>query len=261
MNKSVAVTLWCVLTMAVLALAGCSAVNDDGPAGGADIDEGIADAVPALIPTDFSQTYTDTDGTALVEYTCTMPQIENLDEREAWAKLNDAFQAAVEEDILELTDPETGYVKGAQEEREAFALQPAMGGFSPYAFERSYEETLNDGETLSIKTIYYMNTHGAHPNTLVDGLSFDVTGGQELSLADVLGEDWQQRIVDEVLAQTAGRLAQGDFFFEDYEDTIRTYDYEQASWYMSADGIHLVYNNYEIAPYAAGPQEFIIPTV
>lgn len=97
---------------------------------------------------------------------------------------------------------------------------------------------------------------GAHPGTYFDGITFDSTTGNEIELKDVVSD------YDRLCEVTLEKLAlceNAEGFYEDYETTVRdmfygTGQYEEPvpEFYLTAEGINIIFNEYQIGPYATG---------
>lgn len=107
-------------------------------------------------------------------------------------------------------------------------------------------------DIISVQLILSSYTGGAHPITLFSGANFDRTTGRRLELVDALR--LIGRSVDQVSAQSTSELKAKlqDAFFEEGA----TNDPENfSSFLVSADKVTFIFQQYQVAPYAAGPQE------
>ena len=95
---------------------------------------------------------------------------------------------------------------------------------------------------------------GAHPFAYQVGFSIDSTSGKVLELEDVLTD--YDAFYEEVI-RALEEQENSDYFFEDWKDTLQAEFYDdpsqQVNWVLTRDGISVWFNQYEIAPYAAGP--------
>ena len=95
---------------------------------------------------------------------------------------------------------------------------------------------------------------GAHPFAYQVGFSIDSTSGKVLELEDVLTD--YDAFYEEVI-RALEEHENSDYFFEDWKDTLKAEFYDdpsqQVNWVLTRDGISVWFNQYEIAPYAAGP--------
>lgn len=113
-------------------------------------------------------------------------------------------------------------------------------------------------ERLLCVTLSYVSyTGGAHPSTWRQAVSFDLSTGKTVSVTD-LATDINQ--LEEAVYQLILRQIQdsGDTsYFSDYDKTVL--DWIERSVFYNANGVTIVFNTYDIAPYSAGEQTFFIP--
>ncbi len=134
----------------------------------------------------------------------------------------------------------------------------SFGGFDmPWELYCSSEVTYANEKLFSVSLNSYRFTGGAHPNTFTSMFNFDLDGGRLLSVDDIvvdyeafkkIAEEifrFERQIDPEVPLQEAG------FFMESFQLST--------NFAFTSEGIKLYYNPYEIAPYAAGITEIIIP--
>ena len=125
-------------------------------------------------------------------------------------------------------------------------------------------EALIDGEVLyqtseiiSIAINSYLDTGGAHGNTVVRFLNFDAQTGSQLTIEDLITDLKSfKEVVEKVFKIETNTKAQEetmeDFFFGDEFQLPESIGY-------SDEGVIVLYNTYEMAAYAQGITEFTIP--
>lgn len=98
---------------------------------------------------------------------------------------------------------------------------------------------------------------GAHGGASVRSLHFDLAAGEFVTLNDLSDDPATLRaaIAENIIAQIRGGEAT-DGYFEGWEDTIRAKDDYNADF--SGNVMTVTFEQYEIAPYAAGMPEFTI---
>ena len=131
----------------------------------------------------------------------------------------------------------------------------------PWALDRNAEIVFQNSEVLSIQFNSYQNTGGAHPNSFMYYLNYDLKNRRELTLEDIIPLKNQPALLQ--IAEKTFRQAQNipdssglneqGFFFEDNQFQLAK------SFTIQKEGLLLYYNPYEIAPYAAGPIELLLP--
>ena len=122
----------------------------------------------------------------------------------------------------------------------------------PFTLDLDYIVTMDRKGYLSILTTYSSYTGGAHPNSTMEGRTFDLKENRELSLREVFNEETfdlenavAQRIADKVLEYSDEEHAQSV-----HDEAIANIDY--AGFYLTDDMVHIFYVPYQIASYAEG---------
>ncbi len=107
-------------------------------------------------------------------------------------------------------------------------------------------------DILSVKLAITQYTGGAHPMTIISGLNYDRKTGKILMLNDVLpmiGLTVAQ-VSEQAMAQLKAKL-EGSIFPEGVDTNPENY----SSFVVSADKVTFIFQPYQVAAYAAGPQE------
>ena len=107
-------------------------------------------------------------------------------------------------------------------------------------------------DIISFKLIISEYTGGAHPNSLFSGLNFDRVSGKQLFQANAF--KMIGRTVQQVSVSTTAQLKEklGDTFFAEGANTNPE---NFSSFVISADKVTFIFQPYQVAAYAAGPQE------
>lgn len=113
---------------------------------------------------------------------------------------------------------------------------------------------LNEGGLFGLQSSHFSYTGGAHGNTFIDNQTYRLDNGELLLLDSLLIPEEKASFIDfceskfreaqEISAQ--GSLEANGFWFE--KDSFRISD----NFSYSRQGLNLIYNSYEIAPYASG---------
>ena len=193
----------------------------------------------------------------------------------------DALQKALDKDnadSLELAKEEYSYnaLKNMVEENESAAV--------PFALESTVLKKRADDKVVSYLRESYSQLGGAHPSTFFTGKNYDTKTGSELTLQDVVAnyDDVYQYVLDE-LAKNEKQPENENCYFDGYEDTVKEMFYgnsdsesavtdanseetglypmpaSSVQWYLGDDGLNILFNDYDIAPYAYGPSLITIP--
>ncbi|MCQ6561305.1 PdaC/SigV domain-containing protein [Paenibacillus mendelii] len=113
-----------------------------------------------------------------------------------------------------------------------------------YEFIQNYVVTFNREGVLSIVIDQYSYTGGAHGGTFREGLTFSLKNGKRLELGDLLKAAPNYK-------QTLDRLLKERTKKEDFAiDSAGLKD--KPDFYVKEGGLAIFYQQYEIAPYAAG---------
>ncbi|SES26133.1 Protein of unknown function [Gracilibacillus ureilyticus] len=147
------------------------------------------------------------------------------------------------------------YIKEAYKADKANQKQAEKYGFEG-EYLTTYDVKYNKSPRLSILTSDYMFSGGAHGNTVVQSFNYDVEKGKRIYLTDILTTEDQMKKVQNYVWEYA--IERPDIFYPDLkkEDIQLT---KETAFYFTDDGIVLVFQQYEIAPYVSGNQEITIP--
>lgn len=94
----------------------------------------------------------------------------------------------------------------------------------------------------------------AHPNTYRLGYVYSLSSGKRLQLADLLPAGYEQQLADSVVAQIKSSGEEANYF-PDYQNLVKA-ALANENWYVKDNTICLIFNPYEIGPYAMGVVEF-----
>ena len=104
---------------------------------------------------------------------------------------------------------------------------------------------------------YYSYTGGAHGLGGSEYLTIDMTTHKVLTLSDII----EQKKLPEV-KELLWSFYTDDGRIKDEEAFTKKTDFDVSeNFYLAHDGIHFIYHVYEIASYAAGEQDLVIPWV
>ena len=210
------------------------------------------------------------DGTPLASYRFVLPVLHVL--REDGSEVE---TAATQQEEHALNAAETfnrrfgewaaarefnGLVQEAQADLD-WKREEGLPWYDGYALELDCQVYQTD-TLISILGTYYSNTGGAHPNTWQLSWNFDLTQGAFFDpefLAE--GTDLGQAVTAEIIRQANEPGEDGqipaEFYWEDYQSIA-------ANWgsyavFFHEEGMTVIFSPYELAAYAAGPQEFRMP--
>lgn len=104
------------------------------------------------------------------------------------------------------------------------------------------------------------DTGGAHPMTVRNAITYDMTTGKALNLTDILKGDQaaiEQLILDGFTAQI--KAIPEKFYPEAEKNLQEGIAAKSYGFYLTDTGLTIYFQVYDIAPYAAGFQEYTIP--
>ena len=117
-------------------------------------------------------------------------------------------------------------------------------------FNKEYKVVYADRDYLSFYTKEYSYLGGAHGNTVIRVGTISRATGRILKGGDFVA-DVKRAALKNVLYDGAVKALGGK---ENLQSEVEVVE----NFYLAKDGLHFVYNEYEIACYAAGPVEVVI---
>ena len=133
---------------------------------------------------------------------------------------------------------------------------PSAGMGSSFDVHSSLVSTA--GDLLSLKMVADEYVDGAaHPFQFTVTLNYDLAAGRELSLGDLflLGATYLDTLAAYCKTQLAGRDIDFEAFASGADPTPDNYH----NWNITSDGLLITFDEYQVAPYAAGPQTVTVP--
>jgi len=137
------------------------------------------------------------------------------------------------------------------------------GNTNAYMLQTTYSVERNDGKVLAILFTEYTDMGGAHPNSDYHTLDFLLPDGAQVFLPEIVdGQRGLKRISDLAAAGLLKSIGTGSDALSD-KDTIAMGTGPQADnfkdFVLLPDKLHVFFPPYQVAAYAAGPQEITIP--
>lgn len=130
-----------------------------------------------------------------------------------------------------------------------------------YACNYEFHPIRFDGAVASMSWMKYYDLGGAHPSTYNAYYNFDTQTGKQLALSDVVKD--MDGFTAYVKNELAGRAAQGELFdgYEESVDNMFAGDDPDLTleWAVTEKGVSVYFEEYVIAPYAAGEIEVAVP--
>lgn len=152
-----------------------------------------------------------------------------------------------------------GIVKSAVDDFKAnLANLTATPASAASTFDLKYNLLSPPGNILSLKfdiQTYY--TGAAHPGTVSKTATFDLQQGHDLNLEDLFVPDTDY--LGAISQLCIKQLSTRDIGFEGFELGATATPGNYRNWNVTADGLTITFDEYQVAPYAAGPQTVVIP--
>lgn len=190
------------------------------------------------------------------------PQVKGAGEAVA-GNINDTVRLTLSRILLVLNQEEDS-IKSVDELADLFISSYAafLAEVPDYEMgwwiESSYEIHQNTPKLLSFELMVSSFTGGAHPIGFSETFNYALPEGRPLSLEELIIDrtGFLQLVEKEFklsreLPETANLADEGFFYGEPFA--------LPANYVFTAEGLYLIYNVYEAAPYALGPTEFLIP--
>ncbi|MCC7116904.1 MAG: DUF3298 domain-containing protein [Anaerolineales bacterium] len=174
--------------------------------------------------------------------TAQVPYIEGVNDPRV-QEFNSALKAIVESEVEAF--------KGGMAE---MPTEPLVAGSS---FNLAYELVSQKENIWSIKFNGEGYTDGAaHPYHYSITINYDLTNGRQLELAELFNADPLPTIAEYCKAE----LSKRNIGFDDgFQQGVEPIPDNYRNWNLSAEGLVITFDEYQVAPYAAGPQVVTIP--
>lgn len=153
--------------------------------------------------------------------------------------------------LNDLLDPYFTAYKAAMQEQEADGQDYTMAWY----YSRVFSVVHNNYWLFTIAHHEKSYAGGAHPNSFTNYYNFNPVTGQRLFLHSILKQGNRQKLTQIAekkfrkkmnISPTASLEDEG-FLFEDNRF------YLNENFWLDDEGLHFLYNPYEVAPYAVGP--------
>lgn len=135
---------------------------------------------------------------------------------------------------------------------------PADPNLASSSFDTTYNMLLQTGTLAAFKFDFAGYTSGAaHPYHYSTTVNYDFEQNRQLSLDELFlpGSNYLELISTYCIAQ----LSQRDIGFEASADGAQPTAQNYRNWNITSDGLMITFDEYQVAPYAAGPQLVVVP--
>lgn len=213
--------------------------------------EQVAPEVPEVIFGNYSAIFGDSSGA--IDYVlvdANLPHMESLPQihsyyQTLWEDLKAIYGLNREDAIRHKAD------------MESMGLE-----FIPWTVEIQFDVLRNDGKTLSVLREIYENLGGAHPMITYQAETFNVASQGRLLLGDLfsVAEDaYSARLQDMILTQMDQKETETGVLYYDFAREQLMTLHDPLDFALTEDCLLIFYNEYALAPHAAGPQHFYLP--
>jgi len=129
--------------------------------------------------------------------------------------------------------------------------------FHAYEALMVYKITLIHSCVISLYQDKYQYTGGAHGSTVRSSQTWLTTRGSMLRLRQLYTcpMDYQEYIFNEIIKEIQ---KDPSIYFDDYENLVKQ-TFNPRQFYCTPEGVVIYYQQYDIAPYASGIREFLLP--
>jgi len=190
------------------------------------------------------------------------PQIENLPDTLIQNKINESIRDLFLQSVFEegIYDSVEVLIRDYFNEYNSFR-KDFPDAFQQWSLERIGKVMINKHNIFSVEFSEYSYLGGAHPNTYISFVNFDLRSGEEIKLNHLFkdnSENELNKIAEKEfrLLKELGKdedLAQAGYWFE--ENKFKLND----NFLITDSSLVFFYNNYEITAYTFGPTELVIP--
>jgi len=174
---------------------------------------------------------------------------------------NENVQNVINDELSKRYHNYFAWITEQEQEAQDFVMDMAFGEYLQKGGTFNFEQTIvgsNCAENL-LSVIYeeYSYTMGAHGNTSRFALSFSLEDGHLLNSAELFENGWKENIAELINEQILLRSdILPEMLFENYRDYLKQVSMDRI--YFARDGLHVIYDTYVLAPYAAGILEFTL---
>lgn len=127
------------------------------------------------------------------------------------------------------------------------------------SFDAKYTLISQNGGYWSLKFDFSGYTDGAaHPYHYSLTLNYDLEQGNKLSLGELFPKD--SNYLEVIARHCIAELSKRDIgFYGGFQQGAEPIPDNYRNWNIAPDGILITFNEYQVAPYAAGPQTVLVP--
>ena len=221
-------------------------------------DETTAAKAPAVSikTSEDKKIYDDTGEVLIVTESHALVEITS-DGFDALKKTVESYYGKDNTDIIDnMTQEAQNHLQGMKELEDYDISQ-----FPTYYMDKTASLERSDSSVISFSNTDYEFWGGAHGSYITYGYTVDVESGSELKFEDMITD--MESFRAEAVPYVTDKLYEdyGEGLFPEYAETVgSTFGGEyEPSWYLNATGIVIVFQPYEVGPYAMGQAVVTLP--
>ena len=149
-------------------------------------------------------------------------------------------------------------IANAVDEFRSLPPDPPESAAPQNSFDGSFGSVYLGPDIVSAQLILSQYTGGAHPMTILSGVSFDRMSGKRLLVDDALA------LIGKTIAQVSAEASaqfEEKFGKDFFSEGANTDPENFSSFTISANQVTFIFQPYQVAAYAAGPQMVSFPRV
>ncbi|WML46795.1 DUF3298 and DUF4163 domain-containing protein [Neobacillus sp. PS3-34] len=188
------------------------------------------------------------------------PQVTNLLSKAAQDKINVTLKKHINDSYTALLRLEAQEKEDRQKylDEHGYPVPKDEDYMYSYEYDVTYQVKYNENNQLSLLVYDYIYTGGAHGMEIVTSYNFNVLTGQQLKLGDIAQSTTGfNKIKKYAIADLMNRAKRGEGIFTG--DLNKMEINNNRPFYFTSNGIAIIFQEYEVAPYAAGMPEVKIP--
>lgn len=210
-----------------------------------------APEIPEIMLTTATASYlTETGSATLLQTTTVLPSCPAL-------PLIDSYYRTMEDDLAAI------YRLNVEDAAIRYQDNSASGlAFTPFAVEITSTVTRNDGVTLSVLREVYENFGGAYPLITYQADTFDTASQGRLVLGNLFSvseDEYLARLQSMILVQMDQKESESGVLYYDFAREQLMSLLDPMDFALTEDCLLIFYNEYALAPHAAGLQHFYLP--
>jgi hypothetical protein len=136
-------------------------------------------------------------------------------------------------------------------------VQPMTGSAGSF-YDQQYQLLSPPGNLVSLRFKIMIYIQGAaHPGSHMRTVTYDLEAGSDVKLVQLFLSDtnYLERLANYCIAQLLTR----DIGFDSTSSGARPLPENYGNWNITANGLLITFDEYQVAAYAAGPQEVVVP--